>query len=428
MYVYESGTTDLKSIYSDAGLEVPVSNPIIGDSKGFLETFFWSGVIDIVLKDASDNTINSLFNVIDFQTDVLSIIQGISYGVYFGYATGSGDDIDASITSLSANDFFDGQFFIVRANATYSGTSNKPDLTINDLPARRIKKENNAALTSKDIIAGLYLLLVYNESQNVYYLVNADASHLRVDGSVPMQGKITNLTDGTDTQDVLNLRQAQAQAYKYAVASGTANALIANFNPAIVTLSDGMSLLVKIAATNTNTATLKINDNTAVAIKGRNGQDIQAADLLVNTIHEFVYLGGVFVLMTQGAIKVGGVYHDTGVTETNPQTQLGYGNWSKVEAVFLVGQKDADANFATSGSTGGARNITLDMSYIPQHSHSIPAITGESTAFNAGGGTEHRTNTAGAPQQTSTGNAGSATPIPVPTLPPYQVAFIWKRV
>jgi hypothetical protein len=47
--VYDTGTTNKASIYSDLGQTVPTANPVIADADGFLASFYWTGTIDVML-------------------------------------------------------------------------------------------------------------------------------------------------------------------------------------------------------------------------------------------------------------------------------------------------------------------------------------------------------------------------------------------
>lgn len=54
LYSYVVGTTTLKSLYADAALTTPLSNPVILDSNGEA-TIFGDGAYDLILKDSLDS-------------------------------------------------------------------------------------------------------------------------------------------------------------------------------------------------------------------------------------------------------------------------------------------------------------------------------------------------------------------------------------
>ena len=145
LYIYDTGTTTLASIYSDKALTIPAANPVASDADGFFQTFFWSGTIDVVLKDDAGNTMSSVTGIIDFQSDVIAIVTSLSSDVPFGDATGSGDAIACTIAEMGTSDFADGALFIMRANAVNTGAANTPNLVVNSLASRRIKKLGGSA-------------------------------------------------------------------------------------------------------------------------------------------------------------------------------------------------------------------------------------------------------------------------------------------
>ena len=58
LYFYETGTTTLKTIYSDSGFTTSTTNPQVADSSGrYSGDIFLDGIYKVVQKDASDVTI-----------------------------------------------------------------------------------------------------------------------------------------------------------------------------------------------------------------------------------------------------------------------------------------------------------------------------------------------------------------------------------
>ena len=122
--------------------------------------------------------------------------------------------------------------FIVRANAANTGTINTPNLQINSYASRRIKKIGGVALIANDIVSGMNMILVYNEAQDCYYLINHESTFLKRDGTAAMLAalnmdshKITNLTAGTVSADAVNYTQLTTytgnSAVEFAVATAT---------------------------------------------------------------------------------------------------------------------------------------------------------------------------------------------------------------
>jgi len=214
--VYDTGTTNKASIYSDLGQTVPTANPVIADADGFLASFYWTGTIDVVLTDENNNIIDSANGIQDLVSTINAVVVAGNITLPFGTASGSGDTITATLPITS--DFSDGGMFIVRANAANTGAANTPNLQINSYASRRIKKIGGVALIASDIVSGMNMILVYNEAQDCYYLINHEATFLKRDGTAKMLGaidmdshKITNLTAGTAAGDAVNYLQFDAK-------------------------------------------------------------------------------------------------------------------------------------------------------------------------------------------------------------------------
>jgi len=228
--VYDTGTTNAASIYSDLGQTIPTANPVIADADGFLASFYWTGTIDVVLTDENDNLIDSATGIQDLVSTINAVVVAGNISLPYGDASGDGNTITATLPITS--DFSDGGVFIVRANANNAGTINTPNLQINSYASRRIKKIGGSALVANDIVSGMNCLLVYHEAQDSYYLLNPNASYLNRDGTAKMLGaidmdshKITNLTAGTANGDAVNYTQLTTytgnSAVEFAVATAT---------------------------------------------------------------------------------------------------------------------------------------------------------------------------------------------------------------
>lgn len=225
--VYDTGTTDYASIYSNLAQTTPTANPVIADADGFLASFYWTGTVDVVLTDEDDNLIDSANGIQDLVSTINAVVVAGNISLPYGAASGSGDTITATLPITA--DFSDGGVFIVRANANNAGTINTPNLQINSYASRRIKKIGGTALVANDIVSGMNCLMVYHEAQDCYYLLNPNASYLNRDGTAKMLGaidmdshKITNLANGTASGDAVNYLQLGGDAAReFAVAAAT---------------------------------------------------------------------------------------------------------------------------------------------------------------------------------------------------------------
>jgi len=225
--VYDTGTSNLSSIYSNLAQTTPTANPVIADADGFLASFYWTGTVDVVLTDENDNIIDSANGIQDLVSTINAVVVAGNITLPFGTAAGDGDTITTILPI--ASDFSDGGVFVVRANTANSGASNTPNLQVNSYASRRIKKIGGSALIANDIVSGMNMILVYNESQDCYYLINHEATFLKRDGTAKMLGaidmdshKITNLTAGTANGDAVNYLQLGGDAAReFAVAQAT---------------------------------------------------------------------------------------------------------------------------------------------------------------------------------------------------------------
>ena len=232
--VYDTGTTDYASIYSNLAQTTPTANPVIADADGFLASFYWTGTVDVVLTDENNNLIDSANGIQDLVSTINAVVVAGNITLPFGDASGDGNTITATLPITS--DFSDGGVFIVRANANNAGTINTPNLQINSYASRRIKKIGGSALVANDIASGMNMILVYNEAQDCYYLINHEATFLKRDGTAKMLGaidmdshKITNLTNGTANGDAVNYLQLGGdEAREFLAATATSGSAVVN--------------------------------------------------------------------------------------------------------------------------------------------------------------------------------------------------------
>lgn len=225
--VYDTGTTDYASIYSNLAQTTPTANPVIADADGFLASFYWTGTVDVVLTDENDNLVDSATGIQDLVSTINAVVVAGSITLPFGTASGDGNTITTTLPITA--DFSDGGVFIIRANASNAGTINTPNLQVNSYASRRIKKIGGVALIANDIVSGMNMVLVYHEAQDCYYLINHEATFLKRDGTAKMLGaidmdshKITNLTAGTANGDAVNYLQLGGDSSReFAVAAGT---------------------------------------------------------------------------------------------------------------------------------------------------------------------------------------------------------------
>jgi len=141
---------------------------------------------------------------------------------------------------------------------------------------------------------------------------------------------------------------------------------------------------------------------------------------------------------TRALYPVGSLYMNAS-DERNPSLILGFGSWTQVQGRFIVGQQPSDPSFGTAGSTGGNRahnhggavaGTALTIEQIPNHSH---AQNGSADGGGQFGFVMDSNNSAFNPPtnvQTSAAGGGQAHNHSIEEsshLPPFFVAFIWRR-
>lgn len=145
---------------------------------------------------------------------------------------------------------------------------------------------------------------------------------------------------------------------------------------------------------------------------------------------------------------------------TSPSVVLGFGTWVRVEGRFIVGLDEVDADFDLAGEQGGSKTHThtastttntttsttvnghsLTIAEMPAHTHDILYRTSEAdagtvgtnlnsdaptdttmTTESTGGGDPHSHTASSTSSSTSNTTVDSSS-----NLPPYEVAYIWKR-
>lgn len=308
--VYDTGTTDYASIYSNLAQTTPTANPVIADADGFLASFYWTGTVDVVLTDENNNIIDSANGIQDLVSTILATVIDGSISLPAGDALGDGDTITATLPITT--DFIDMGIFIIRANAANSGAANTPNLKVNTYTNRRIKKIGGSALLANDIVAGQNMILVYNLAQDCYYLINHEATFLKRDGTAAMLGtldmgshKVSSVLSGTAKTDAPNIGQVQDNSTQYAVAGGSPNALTLTLSPALTAYVNGQRINFNALSTNTGAATITVNGLSALTMTRVDGSPMQAGDIQASTIYEIIVSGSNAVLQGVGEFVVG---------------------------------------------------------------------------------------------------------------------------
>ena len=134
--------------------------------------------------------------------------------------------------------------------------------------------------------------------------------------------------------------------------------------------------------------------------------------------------GAIKVAILQMIYQVGQPYFNK-TDARNPNDIFGVtvGTWVQEKGRFLVGFDDTQDEFDLLAATGGAKSHVMTLSNLIEHDHDIvdKCVLDVAANNSVGLGTDHKDVTV------KTGKTGSATPTPIPTLPPYVVYSWWVR-
>lgn len=120
-----------------------------------------------------------------------------------------------------------------------------------------------------------------------------------------------------------------------------------------------------------------------------------------------------------------GTHYTNETDSTNPATLFGIGTWVAVANRMIIGK--GSGSFATAGATGGAETHTLTSAEMPSHTHTIGGGQNQWVRGGTGDAAANITQGGGAFRvvvgpNDATGGGGAHN-----NMPPYIVAYIWKR-
>lgn len=150
-----------------------------------------------------------------------------------------------------------------------------------------------------------------------------------------------------------------------------------------------------------------------------------------------VFINGTALPTLENVYPVGAIYIST--ESTSPATLFGFGTWTRIRDQFLL----AAGNTYSSGTTGGASTVTLNINQMPAHTH---PHTHEMYIYNAGTGhgtwspsvgrylvtagsiaaqDDFKTQWARLAMGSGDGSAGGGAAHN--NMPPYVAVYMWKR-
>ena len=138
----------------------------------------------------------------------------------------------------------------------------------------------------------------------------------------------------------------------------------------------------------------------------------------------------VFAVM-QALYPVGSIYTNIS-SSTNPATLFGFGTWVALEGVTVYGRSSTDSTFGTAGGTGGSKDaIVVSHTHSitdPGHTHNYVRVpNGGQTTIGTGDIVSGLTTVATSSSTTGISINSTGSSATNANLPPYVVAYMWKR-
>ena len=116
--------------------------------------------------------------------------------------------------------------------------------------------------------------------------------------NLPMNSKKhTGVANASASDEYAVVGQIQDQSYIYGSTAGSANTYTFSPAVAITSYTAGQRFSVKINATNTGASTINVSSLGAKSIKKDISNDVEAGDLVINSLVELVYDGTNFQLI-----------------------------------------------------------------------------------------------------------------------------------
>lgn len=187
----------------------------------------------------------------------------------------------------------------------------------------------------------------------------------------------TLLNTAGDMAAMAQADDVQAQKGNYALDTGSANAYVANFSPAITAYVAGVPLRVKIANANTS-STVTFNGGAGALSAYLPGGALPAVGaLLAGGIATFMYDGTGFQIVQLPTNITGleqtianllypvGAYLMVESDTFNPNASFTWQTWVEVQGYVLVGRQPSTPQFASTGNTGGEITHQLVPAEVP---------------------------------------------------------------
>ena len=205
VYAYAAGTTNLKTLYSDAALTTALDNPVQLDTAGRLIAY-GSGQYKFVVKD---QYLNTLFTVDNVEVESLASLL-----------TDTSDPFGANLsqTNLLVTN-------AILASATITDLAVLNGITLSNLSVNNTPISGVATATQGTEASNLGQVQALLASAIAEGIMQADGSNASITQDISMVNhKLTNVATGTEAQDAVN--------------KGQMDAAVAGITPGIIDHSD----------------------------------------------------------------------------------------------------------------------------------------------------------------------------------------------
>jgi hypothetical protein len=159
----------------------------------------------------------------------------------------------------------------------------------------------------------------------------------------------------------------------YAAAGGSENALTASLDFAPASYEAGLSLTIKVSATNTSAATLNVNGLGAKSIKRFDGSAVQAGDLLADRIIRLVYDGTNFQLVSPAETVITSYATAAAASASAAATSA---TAASTSATAAAGSATAAATSATNAANSAAAAAGSATAAAASATAAATAVTG----------------------------------------------------
>jgi hypothetical protein len=219
LFFFETGTTTLKTTYSDETLTIANTNPIVLNSAGRPSVDVWGSDPSLyrMILGTPNSVVENITTIVDvdpvdnYQIDNVSGLTPIPTA-YWGITAGISTAYTLEEPLVDISSYSNEQTFFIDFHIA---CGNNPTLKIKDLPALNLKKSTGQGTTinlvSNDILVGRYLcynngsdIIVLNPEKPFFSGENIFESTTQVKGVSLLPQPITIANNGTDADHDLD--------------------------------------------------------------------------------------------------------------------------------------------------------------------------------------------------------------------------------